>query len=376
MKQEELDTKKLIFFLVCNMVGSGIFVAPKTVYNLTNSILGSLLCWAIAGLLALILGIGYSKLGNKYPEGNGDPYYLTILYSSKLAIIYTIFSIIIILPCGCSIMIKMITNEFKNLLPNRYSEFVLTFIPIFLSAFFCFLNGFDWISFRLQYILTILKVFFITILLIIIIQNGRNTIPYTSKLGFTDLLTGIGTCIWCFDGWNSGNFITTKIKNVKKSLYPSIMISIVFVTLLYLIINLSFLRSLPEFIFKNDNNIVSTYFENYIQKKSSVIGIIFTRILPFLIIVIPSLGTLNGSFIVSKSIISYYFNNSYVYLSFFTILVYILTFIRSVESLIKIVGFNVLIFYGLCVVKIGVVGVIGFLGCLCLVVNFIFGSLF
>ncbi|KAG0439408.1 hypothetical protein DMUE_2448 [Dictyocoela muelleri] len=286
MTKQKLGTLKLTSFLISNMVGSGIFITPIIILKITQSIIPSLICWLTASLFTILLGISYSKLGCRYPKGNGDPYYLTNLYYPWVASFYTFISVFIVLPGGCSIMLDIISrqlktldlkndlkndfkndlnsdfkndfrkNDFKNDLTNNSNndfkennsqkltfgtiDYFKSLASLIIISSFCLLNFNQHLSVNLQNILTILKTILIFLFIPLMIRRGKFKIPLFRKVSIYQLLLGAGSCTWCFDGWNSANFICSEIRNVKKSLRVAIVGSVVFVSILYFFINLSF----------------------------------------------------------------------------------------------------------------------------------------
>lgn len=409
MEKQKLGTFKLSLFLICNMIGSGIFITPLFVLRITKSIITSLLCWTLASLFTIILGISYSKLGAKYPEGNGDPYYLAKMFYPWVAVFYTLISVFVVLPGGCSIMLGIISDQLKTLNTdghinyykkdnlshgsetangyNKISKIIEEpFKPLMsflIVTAFTVLNFNTPMSLSIQSVLTMLKTFLIVVFIPLMIRKGQFKIPLYRNFTPHQLLVGVGTCVWSFDGWNSGNFVCSEIRSVKRSLRPAIIGSVVFVSILYLLLNLSFFCILPASALDEDastlscgENLVTYFFRTYYAANPSFL---INKIFPTLIVTIPSIGTLNGSLIVARSIINHHIDmpkKRYVAFIAFALWTYILTFVDSIAAMIKVVGLFVVLFYGLCVCKMGVMGKVGFVWCVFLVCSLAYDQLF
>ena len=81
--KKELTLLNSITFVLGGIIGSGIFVTPSTVLELTGSFGLSLVAWAVGGLIAICGGLSYCELGTLVGSSGGEYAYLLEAYSFK-----------------------------------------------------------------------------------------------------------------------------------------------------------------------------------------------------------------------------------------------------------------------------------------------------
>ncbi|KAF7679691.1 b(0,+)-type amino acid transporter 1 [Astathelohania contejeani] len=361
---DKLNTKSLSYILICNMIGSGIFFVEPMILQITKAIIPSLLCWIIAGLISLLLGLCYSELGSRFPEEGGDLIYLSKAYNIYLSHFFSLISLIIILPCGCSIMCKTILEYVSG------DDIFNTIVIILLLCLINILGS--KFTFRVQYVLTVLKVILFAIFVsfaiysFLFIPRSKSSALFDPKgklsnsSNLYDLMLGLFLCLWPYDGWNSGNFMGHRIANPRKTLPYSITFSILFVMMIYLLTNISLLYVLPYDTFlensPNNKGIMVAYLKEFNIPEN------ITNILTRLLVIIPSFGTLNGSTMVGVNILMGVMGKlkikgkhsiqRIISIILFCFLTLIFTFVKERIKLIKNISFFTFIFYGLSVSSI------------------------
>jgi amino acid transporter len=69
----------LVALLINNIIGSGIFSAPSSIIQNTNSIGLSLVIWLITGLVALTGAFAYAELASIITVNGGDNNYVNFI---------------------------------------------------------------------------------------------------------------------------------------------------------------------------------------------------------------------------------------------------------------------------------------------------------
>ena len=70
------------------------------------------------------------------------------------------------------------------------------------------------------------------------------TILQGSKLTFGSLALACYSALWSYDGWNQLNFVTEEIEKPRRNMPLAIFISIPFITVVYILVNVSYLTLL------------------------------------------------------------------------------------------------------------------------------------
>ena len=81
----KLTLLPLLYIIVANMVGSGIFTTSGFIMQNVQHPLAMLLCWFIGGLLALTGALCYGELGAMMPEAGGDYVFLRESFGKRVA---------------------------------------------------------------------------------------------------------------------------------------------------------------------------------------------------------------------------------------------------------------------------------------------------
>lgn len=359
---EKLGARKLTLVLLCNIIGTGIFIIFPLLLQLTQSVINAIISLILAGTIVMAFGLCYAELGATYPQEGGDAIYLKKAYGIVTSIIYSIFSVYIILPLGAAIMLKYIFSVAK------ISDTFVMYCALFIVSCIIVIN---WCScdvvIRVQLFLTYCKVFFLGVFMLIALLNFLNIIEtrpnvdnelenntIDSKFPL-NIILGASSIFWAFDGWNAGNFIAHRVRNPSFSFPIAIIASLIIVTLIYIMFGISFMRVLSLDMIRQieHRELVSTFFERL------NVDSMWFHILTLCINIIPPLGTLNGSFLVAASIVDSFTANmkhpslyKFIGLFLFGIVVMIGISTQKVYSLVSTISIFIYLWYGLSIVAI------------------------
>ncbi|KAM0675092.1 b0+-type amino acid transporter 1 [Gurleya vavrai] len=361
-----LNTKRLVILLLCNTIGTGVFFLPKIILANAGSIRVALSCWIFAALISILFGLCYSELGSLYPFEGGDAIYLSKAFGPMAGTLFSIISVVAVLPLGGALMTKNICATFQ------FDYKIQIVLMILLILFLAVLNyAGNKIVIRMQSILTILKIivvsFFVLLALLVFTKliNVKNEKPSAlsefnetresiNSNYFLGITIAIYSTLWSYDGWNSGNFIAHIIESPHKTFPVSITLAIIIVSFIYILINLSYFYVLPyETLVDYSSNLINDYFNNLdINEK-------LANALTMCVNIIPALGTLSGSFLVATAIIDSFWkgkNNEkamkIISLVCFSILNFVFCLVKQAQVIVEKINFFVFLFYGMSVASI------------------------
>jgi len=92
-----------VALIVGLIIGSGIFVSPKGVLQEIGSVGGSLVIWAVCGVVSLIGALCYSELGTSVPRSGGDYAYITEALGHLPGFLFLWCAVIVLMPTGIAI---------------------------------------------------------------------------------------------------------------------------------------------------------------------------------------------------------------------------------------------------------------------------------
>jgi amino acid transporter len=94
-----------IALVVGTIIGSGIFVSPKGVYEYANcSIVGALIVWSLCGIFSMLGSLCYSEIGTTITRSGGDYAYILEGFGPCIAYLNLWVSITVIRPTTQTIM--------------------------------------------------------------------------------------------------------------------------------------------------------------------------------------------------------------------------------------------------------------------------------
>lgn len=326
-----MKARELTLYLISNTLGYFTFFLPGTLIK--NGYL-SLAFIPISAILISPIAYCYYKLALRYPNGHGDKTYLQ--KNKVICNFYVIFSVFLILPMFCSVSTNLIVQGhfFQDNFKNNILKLVILYLLTFLN-----ITNFD-LSIEIQNILSIVRMLAFGIFILIAMLVNFNVLksyrkPNTIKLinNFNNPKTFLRSILYscgAFDGFNSANFISYKLTNIKNLGYAMIY-SIIIEALFYILISYSIFSINTDY-----EDILKNYFQN--------IDFNFYFLDKFLII-LPVLGILNGCFIVLRSILdSVSKKYSKVFLILLSHLIFYFTFYDTFKILDKL-GFLINIWY-------------------------------
>src|SRR5215469_15911298 len=87
--KRDLGTWPAMSIVVGTVIGSGIFLVPKTMIGRTGSVGAVFAVWVVGGLLSLAGALSYAELASAIPEAGGEYAYLREAYGPLWGFIYS-----------------------------------------------------------------------------------------------------------------------------------------------------------------------------------------------------------------------------------------------------------------------------------------------
>ncbi|KAH9424567.1 hypothetical protein DERP_004752 [Dermatophagoides pteronyssinus] len=338
--QRQIGLLNGVCFVVGTIIGSGIFIAPKGVFQYANcSYFNAIIVWIICGLYSMVGALCYSELGTTILRSGGDYAYIKSGFGSMLSFVYLWLNVIILKPAAQAIisltfayyLIGTFTATNDNNETNHQcrldassnkqqieiSSRIIAALTISLLALINCIN-IKW-AISMQNIFTYLKVLALSAIIVSGIaiyifdkfqlesisdstnssslslskinslwneqQNDGKQFESDKCLPMYSLAIYSG--LFAFGGWNYLNIVTDELKNPYKNLPQAAMAGILISTLIYVLANLSyFLILTPNEILARDA-IALTF-------GRKIIGPIGNSLISFSI-AISTLGSLNAT---------------------------------------------------------------------------------
>ncbi len=307
-----LNLKDSISVVVGSMVGCGIFIVSADIARQVDNAWFLLLVWIIAGLFSLSGAIAYAEPVLNIKEDGGQYMFLKKMFNDLTAFLYG-WSLLLVIQTATIAAVCIAVGKFLGILfPQIASDNYIINLPLIkistqqLSALFVcmFLT---WINSRgvkygvlTQNIFTLTKVLSIAGIIVfgIFLGCSIDTISanFSAPLSFSDFnfnnlqIISAATvgAIFAMVTWNNITFISGEVKNPEKNIPFALLWGVVIVMVLYLLINVLYVFSIPiEQIKTAPEDIVPVILMRDI---TGSIGEIITAV----IIMISACGSANG----------------------------------------------------------------------------------
>ncbi len=243
--------------VVANMIGAGIFVLPGIVAAQVPGSGWILVCWIFGGLIAASGALCYAELATRMPEEGGEYVYLRKLYHPALGFLtgWTSFLVGFSAPIATSALgfAEYIFPGVARLLPSLSPGGLSAGKKILAVAIILLLTLVHYLGIRLgsivQNTLTLIKIAIVFGLASAGMLLGEWK---GSLLSFHDggALSGMafGTAMmlvmFTYSGWNASAYIAGELKQPRRTLPLSLLAGTGIVIVLYLTVNLFFVKSL------------------------------------------------------------------------------------------------------------------------------------
>lgn len=353
--KKNLNIWMALSLVVGMVIGSGVFFKATPVAKYSTSFLLIFLAWFLGGVMSICGALVAAEFSSRYTKTGGLYVYLDKIYGKEISFLFGWMNTLIYTPAILSALSVLFADQVTNFLGK--TQLIHDIIAILILTVVILVNIIgNKYGGILQLAATVLKL--IPIVLIILFGLIR---PFESSsfVTITNTTRNFGLAVlstlWAYDGFLSVPNVAGEMKNAKKNLVLVLIFGMLFVMLVYILINLSYVNVIGiEKLAFSDNAI------GLISNK------LFGKVGSFLIsigIIISILGTLNG-FALTGIRIPYAMakNRHFVFNEFFSslherfatpinssILIYILSilyiFTRSFNRLTDLAMFSTWIFY-------------------------------
>ena len=247
------------------VIGSGIFMTTGLMADALPSASLILIVWLLGGLQMLAGALTYAELGAAMPKAGGQYVYLREAYGSLQAFLFGWVAFIAYLTGTNAAIAVAVAEHLGSFYPSisthniviGFDYFSISGGQIFAISLILILSFINYLGILfgkwIQNVFTILKIgsilFFALAGLFISTGNHIDFSINPTSMSIGSILTGMGIALvavtWTVGGWEYVTFAAGEIKNPKKNLPLALIIGTVVIFVLYIIINIAYLKVLP-----------------------------------------------------------------------------------------------------------------------------------
>ncbi|MGB1119325.1 MAG: APC family permease [Chitinophagales bacterium] len=266
----------LVSLVISSMVGTGIFISFSFQAAYVQNQPTILALWIVGGLIALTGALSYSDISRLIPRSGGEYAFLDKLlhpsfgFSAGFISVFAGFAGPLAIASITLGEYALKSNAFSGLDFEAFSMGVFVLGPAQCIGLLTLLtlSACHSISLRiggkLQNSLTLVKLGILSVILIGAFTQGEEPINLSLDAAFWDKTLDIGFAeqlvwVWlAYSGWNAAVYVASEIPDAKRLIPRALVIGASFVTVLYVMLTLAFMRSIPSEAFFTGNDLELT----------------------------------------------------------------------------------------------------------------------
>ncbi len=246
-----------VMIVIGGIIGSGIFINPYIVAQRLGSTELVIGAWVAGAVIALIGALCYAELGAMSPAAGGQYVYLRDAYHPLVAFLYG-WALLFMIEAGAMAAVAMTFAEYAvRLVSDQPQASTLVgaggvrAIAIGAIVFLSIINYLGVVpGSRLLNVFVVLKVAALAVLIAAglwftgVVDPSQHMAAASaegSPLAFGAALIPI---VFAYGGWQSANYVAEEIKNPKRTLPLSLLIGTAVVAVIYVLVNLAYLKAL------------------------------------------------------------------------------------------------------------------------------------
>ncbi|XP_038865019.1 b(0,+)-type amino acid transporter 1-like [Salvelinus namaycush] len=286
-----------ISFIAGTMMGSGIFMSPQSVLVNIGSPGASLVIWAACGLLATLGSLCYAELGTVISESGAEYIYILRIFGQVVAFMF-VFSFVIVMRPASATGIALSFAEYA-VAPFYHDctppELVVKCVAAAGILVLAIVNSMNVrLAMFIQVFSMVIKLVALGVIIIggVVLLFKGNTDNFEDSFKGTNVeISSIGISLyqglWSYDGWNTLNYVTEELKRPEVNLPRAVIIAIPMVTILYLLVNVSYLAAMTPRELMSSNAVAVTWGNKVLGSWGWVMSIAAA---------LSAFGSLNGTF--------------------------------------------------------------------------------
>jgi APA family basic amino acid/polyamine antiporter len=235
--------------IITNMIGTGVFTSLGFQLAGLSSPASILLLWVLGGVVALAGAAVYAELAAVYPRSGGEYNFLGRVYHPLVGFLAGWLSATVGFAAPIALSAKAFSGYIGRVVPWLHSDLTACVCILALAAVHS-------LSVRrgalFQNLITAVEI--LVILLLIGFGLGMaapQPLSLAAGGGFREILSvpfavSLVFVFFAYSGWNAATYITGEIRNPGRNVPRALIVGTLLVTILYVLLNLTFLRTAPQ----------------------------------------------------------------------------------------------------------------------------------
>jgi APA family basic amino acid/polyamine antiporter len=268
MEVRKIDFWSATSMVIANMIGTGVFTSLGFQLGDLHQGFSLIMVWFLGGLIALTGAICYAEVANRLPKDGGEFYFLSEMFHPALGVMAGFVSTTVGFAAPVAGASLALGAYVEGVWPDVSGKLVATIVVVGITFIHAFSLKFGLLFQRIS---TLSKVLIILAFVIVGLY-----LPSKSDITFLPNAAAMNevwqgnwfvpafsiSLVWvsfAYSGWNASAYIAGSITNPQKNLSRSIILGTISVTVMYLLLNMVFLKSAPisELVGKKEVGLVA-----------------------------------------------------------------------------------------------------------------------
>jgi amino acid transporter len=244
--RQTLTVFDAVSMIVGIVIGVGIFKAPSIVAGNVTSETVFIGLWLAGGAISLIGALCYAELGSAHPHAGGEYYFLSRAYGDWLGFLFA-WARMTVIQTGAIAAIAFVFGDYAStMLPlgAKSSAIYAALAVVAITA----LNVAG--TSQSKWVQNVLTTALAAAVLAVVLSGitGAPAAPTPApppaegKAWFSGL--ALIFVLLTYGGWNEAAYLTAEMRDTRRNIVRALVIGIVVITVLYLLLNLAYLRVL------------------------------------------------------------------------------------------------------------------------------------
>jgi len=249
MKQTHFGLISAISIVIANMIGTGVFTGLGYQLLTIQDFAAIITLWIIGGLLSLCGAFVYAELGAMLPHSGGEYRYLSEVFHPSLGFLSGWVSSTIAFTAPLALSSIAVGNYIVASLDYGNPTFIGLLSLLGLTAIHTLSHK---ASGAFQSFSTGAKVLFVIILIVLGCSHAdwdfshfTPTINTAAQMASPSFAVSLIYVIFAYSGWNASAYVASELKNPERDVPLSIILGTVFVTIVYVFLNMMYLMVAP-----------------------------------------------------------------------------------------------------------------------------------
>ena len=244
---KQLSAFRAIAIIVGIVIGAGIFKTPSMVAGVTGDAGWLIVAWVLGGVISLAGALCYAELATTYPHAGGDYHFLARAFGKPVSFLYA-WAKATVINTGSIALLAFVFGDYMSKVINLGAHSTaLWAIGIVVAMTLINLIGLPAASW-VQTCLTMIEVTGLLCVAVagFVLSGEAPASPalFSSSPSLGMFGLSMVFVLLTYGGWNEAAYISAEVRGGKRAIVPVIVISIMLLTLIYLLFNIAVLAGL------------------------------------------------------------------------------------------------------------------------------------